>query len=165
MTSSSLAVHFSSGRQDWATPQSLFDAISAEYGPFDLDVCATPENAKAARYFTPEDDGLKQRWSGRCWMNPPYGSSIRDWVARAYDEALESRATTVGLLPARTDTNWWYDWVRPATEIVYLKGRVRFEGATSGAPFPSALAIWRRRGWADLSKGSARTTREGEVGR
>lgn len=149
-TSTSMAVHYSSARTDWATPWPLFRAIEAEYGPFDLDPCATFANTKCARYFTPEQDGLAQVWSGRVWLNPPYGRDIGEWVAKAAVTAGNGLGTVVALLPARTDTAWWHLWVKPrASEIVYLKGRIRFEGAAHSAPFPSAIVVWRRRGWAD----------------
>jgi len=75
---------FSSATSEWETPQDLFDRQDAVYH-FDLDVCATPENAKCARYYTEEQDGLKQTWTGRCWMNPPYGRTISQWVQKAYE--------------------------------------------------------------------------------
>ena len=78
---------FSSKTDMWETPQDLFDRLDAIYR-FDLDVCAVPENAKCERYFTPEIDGLKQDWSGTCWMNPPYGREIGKWVRKAYESVL-----------------------------------------------------------------------------
>lgn len=80
-----MSVHFSSKTDLWATPQDFFDKVAAEHGPFDLDVCALRENAKAPVFFTPEDDGLKQEWFGKCWMNPPYGREIGDWMRKAYE--------------------------------------------------------------------------------
>lgn len=68
-----MQVHYSSKTDLWATPQDTFDALKTEFGPFDVDVCATSANAKCPRYYTREDDGLAQRWQGKCWMNPPYG--------------------------------------------------------------------------------------------
>jgi phage N-6-adenine-methyltransferase len=133
-------VHFSSKTDLWATPQSLFDDLNAEFG-FTLDVCALPENAKCASFYTPEIDGLTQDWRGVCWMNPPYGREIGKWVAKAHASA-ERGATVVALLPARTDTSWWHDYVRQARDIRFLRGRVRFGEATSGAPFPSAVVVF-----------------------
>lgn len=95
-------------RIDWATPQELFDAYDAEFG-FVLDVCASADNAKCERYFTIEQDGLRQVWApGPCWMNPPYGREIGRWTAKAR-RAGEAGITVVGLVPARTDTAWWHD--------------------------------------------------------
>lgn len=140
------ALH-SSRDHDWETPPALFDTLAAEFGPFDLDVCALPETAKCARYFTPDDDGLAQPWHGRCWMNPPYGREIGKWIAKARAEAEAGRATTVCLLPARTDTAYWHDHVMKADGIRFLRGRVHFRrGARSGpAPFPSAVVVFAAR--------------------
>jgi hypothetical protein len=80
-----LAVHFSSRSCEWATPPDLFARLSAEYGPFDLDPCATPENAKCARCYTREDDGLAMPWTGRVFMNPPYGRTIGSWMRKALE--------------------------------------------------------------------------------
>jgi phage N-6-adenine-methyltransferase len=136
-----VSVHFSSKTDLWATPQSLFDTLQAEFG-FTLDVCANAENAKCLRYFTEEQDGLAQDWTGVCWMNPPYGREIGKWVKKAYQSA-EQGATIVCLLPARTDTAWWQTYVSRATEIRLYKGRLKFGSATNSAPFPSALVVFR----------------------
>lgn len=135
-----------SNRSDWETPPDIFADLEREFGPFDLDVCATPETAKCANYFTPEDDGLALPWHGRCFMNPPYGREIPKWVAKAHHEAEEGRATVVGLIPARTDAAWWHEHVLDVADVLFLKGRIRFHlnGERAGpAPFPSAVAVWR----------------------
>lgn len=137
----SASVHFSSATDVWATPQSLFDELNAEFA-FTLDVCALPENAKCNRYFTPETDGLTQAWLGSCWMNPPYGRTIGQWVGKAYESALQG-ATVVCLLPSRTDTQWWHEYVTKADEVRFVRGRVRFGNATASAPFPSAIVVFR----------------------
>jgi phage N-6-adenine-methyltransferase len=136
-----MAVHYSSDTPEWGTPQDLFDALHAEF-KFTLDVCATPELAKCKRYFTPEKDGLAQKWTGSCWMNPPYGSEIGDWIAKAAESA-DQDATVVCLVPARVDTGWWWDYVS-FVEVRFLRGRLRFAGADAGAPFPSAVVIFGR---------------------
>ena len=123
----------------WETPQWLFDRLNALYH-FDVDVCAMPENAKCATYFTPEQDGLAQEWKGICWMNPPYGREIGKWVRKAY-ESVQNGATVVRLLPARTDTAWWHDYCMKG-KITFLRGRLKFGKATSGAPFPSAIVVF-----------------------
>lgn len=135
-----LAVHFSSATDQWPTPQWLFDALDAEFG-FDLDVCASPEHAKCRRYYSPAVDGLQQTWEGVCWMNPPYGRGIGSWVRKAHESARNG-ATVCCLLPARTDTKWWHRHVMHATEIRFLKGRLRFGNAKAGAPFPSAIVVF-----------------------
>ena len=76
-------------------------------------------------------------------MNPPYGRTIGQWIRKAW-ESSRNGATVVCLLPARTDTLWWHDCVSRATEIRFLKGRLRFEGAANSAPFPSAVVVFRR---------------------
>lgn len=136
-----LAPLLSSKTDLWATPQDLFDDLNREFG-FDLDVCASESNAKCERYFTETDDGLAQDWTGTCWMNPPYGEVIGDWVAKAKASA-EAGATVVCLVPARVDTAWWWNNCRYG-EIRFLKGRLKFGGADSSAPFPSAVVIFGR---------------------
>lgn len=101
-------MHFSSATGDWSTPQGLFDVLDNEFG-FKLDVCASPSNSKCDRYLTEADDGLAQPWRGVCWMNPPCGSQISHWVKKAHDSAASDRAVVVSLVPARTDTRWWWD--------------------------------------------------------
>jgi phage N-6-adenine-methyltransferase len=109
----------------WETPQALFDALHAEFG-FTLDVCALATNAKSDRFFTPDQDGLLQDWGQEvCWCNAPYGLILRQWVQKAY-EASKAGATVVMLLPVRSDTVWWHDYVQPSGEIRYLKGRLKF---------------------------------------
>lgn len=130
---------FSSARDDWETPLELFDELDAIFG-FQTDVCATPQNAKCARYFTPEMDGLSQKWEGVCWCNPPYGREIGKWVEKAH---LSSKtAITVMLLPARTDTAWFHEYVLRYANIRFLRGRLKFGGGKYPAPFPSMIAVF-----------------------
>ena len=136
-------VHFMSQRQDWESPQYLFDGLNAEFG-FDRDLCATPENAKCREFFTPDDDALVQRWEGVCWMNPPYGRGIERWMKKAFESA-QAGATVVCLIPARTDTKWWHDYVMKADEIRFLRGRLKFGNSKNSAPFPSAVVVFRGR--------------------
>ena len=134
------AVHFSSATDQWGTPTWLFTLLDDAF-KFELDVCATEADAKCATYFTPEQDGLKQVWRGRCWMNPPYGRTIGDWVKKA-SEAAQAGALVVALLPARTDTKWWHQYVLPFAYIEFLPGRLKFGQAVNSAPFPSAIAYY-----------------------
>lgn len=129
-----------SNRDTWATPSPLFADLNREFG-FTLDVCALPENAKCANYFTPEQDGLSQEWTGVCWMNPPYGRKISNWMRKAY-EASRHGATVVCLVPARTCSAWWHDYAMKG-EVRFIRGRVRFVGANWDAPFPSAIVVFR----------------------
>ena len=137
----SLAVHFSSRSDEWPTPQWLFDALNREFG-FNLDPCATHNNAKCVRHFTREEDGLAQDWgAATVFMNPPYGREIRHWMRKAFESA-RAGATVVCLVPARTDTDWWHRYaIRGA--IRFLKGRLKFGGAPHAAPFPSAVVVFR----------------------
>jgi site-specific DNA-methyltransferase (adenine-specific) len=103
----SMNVHFSSATPEWETPQALFDELSHIFGGFTLDPCATTQNAKCTRFFTREDDGLSQPWTGKVFVNPPYGREIGKWVRKAYEES-QNGALVVCLLPARVDTRWWH---------------------------------------------------------
>ena len=131
---------YSSKTPEWETPQAFFDALDREFG-FTLDVCATPENAKCLIFITPEMDGLKQRWGGTCYMNPPYGREIGKWVKKAYESSHQG-ATVVCLLPSRTDTRWFHDYCMKG-EIRFIIGRLKFGGSKNSAPFPSAVVIFR----------------------
>lgn len=138
---SSMAVHWSSDRDDWGTPWVFFNELHAEFN-FDVDVCAVASNAKCPNYYTPEIDGLAQTWAPQtCWMNPPYGREIIKWVAKAYEESLRG-ATVVCLLPARTDTRWWHEYCVKG-EIRFIRGRLKFDGHKNAAPFPSAVVVFR----------------------
>ena len=133
-------VLFSSKSVVWETPQDLFDKLNAEFH-FDLDVCALPENAKCEKYYTPEDDGLSQPWNGICWCNPPYGRTIGKWVQKAY-ETFAGGGTVVMLLPARTDTKWFHEYIYNKAEIRFIKGRLKFGNSKNAAPFPSMIVVF-----------------------
>lgn len=133
-------VMFSSETDLWSTPQDFFDSVSKEF-QFNLDVCASKENAKCDKYYTKEDDGLKQQWHGICWMNPPYGRVIGKWVQKAY-ESSQKGTVVVGLLPARTDTKWFHEYIYGKAQIRFIKGRLKFGNSINSAPFPSMLVIW-----------------------
>lgn len=137
-------VHFSSASDEWATPSDFHRRLVAEFGDFDLDPCCLPSSAKAPRFYTPEDDGLSQRWWGRVFLNPPYGRMIGQWTAKSRESVEAGDASlVVGLLPARTDTGWWHRDVMSAEEIRLIRGRLRFGNATTSAPFPSVVVVWR----------------------
>ena len=129
----------SSNTDIWETPQDLFDKLNKLW-QFDIDVCALPENAKCEKYFTPDIDGLKQEWTGTCWMNPPYGREIGKWMKKAY-ESSKKGATVVCLVPARTDTAWWHDYAMNG-EIEFIRGRLKFGNSKNSAPFPSAIVVF-----------------------
>lgn len=127
--------------REWATPPELFDALDSEFR-FTLDPCATPENAKCAKFYTEAQNGLEQDWTGeRVFMNPPYGREIYAWTRKA----REANTLVVGLLPASTDLAWWHEDVVGHAEVRYIRGRVRF---ITGGPyrasgfFASVVVIW-----------------------
>lgn len=125
-----LKVHFSSQRQNWKTPKAFYQALDAEFG-FNDDPCPT----------NPKDDGLNRDWGSVSYVNPPY-SECAKWCAKAYEEA-EKGKTVVMLIPSRTDTKYWHDYVMKADEIRFIKGRLKFDEHKHNAPFPSALIIFR----------------------
>lgn len=140
---------FSSEKQDWCTPQQFFDELDAEFH-FVLDAAATHQNSKCKRCFTPEDDGLIQNWDmgGAVYCNPPYGKEIGLWVKKAYEEAQKG-TTIVMLIPARTDTKYFHEYIYHKAEIRFVKGRLKFtdeNGTPKGtAPFPSMVVIYNRK--------------------
>lgn len=131
------SILYSSESEVWETPQDLFNMLDDEFH-FDIDVCATPENAKCSTFFSPLDDGLSQDWKGVCWMNPPYGKKIGAWMKKA----MEAKTTVVCLVPSRTDTKWWHDYAMKADEIRFIKGRLKFGNSKNSAPFPSAIIVF-----------------------
>ena len=139
------SVLFSSRTDEWATPMDFFEQLHREFR-FTLDPCATPENAKCPRFYTKADDGLVQSWGKhRVFCNPPYGRCMRQWAEKCFRSAHEG-ALVVLLANARTDTRWFHDWVYgKATEIRFVRGRLKFGDATEPAPFPSLVAIYRPR--------------------
>lgn len=134
------AVFYSSKTDMWATPQDFFDALDAEFH-FTLDACAVKENAKCEAYYTPEQDGLDQPWTGRVWCNSPYGRNVGQWVKKAHDTA-SGGGFVVMLLPARTDTRWFHDYIYGKTEVRFIKGRLKFGSCQNAAPFPSMVVIF-----------------------
>lgn len=134
-------LHFSSASDLWSTPQHLFDSLNGIFN-FTLDVCASSENAKCASYYTEEQDGLAQEWTGVCWMNPPYGKTIGQWMDKALSSSINNNATVVCLVPARTDTKWWTQYAIHG-EIYFIVGRLKFGNQPNAAPFPSAIVVFR----------------------
>lgn len=133
---------FSSKTDLWETPQDFFDHLNDEFH-FNVDVCATPDNAKCDIYFTKENDGLSQSWGGyTCWCNPPYGREIGKWVQKAFLSSKDG-STVVMLLPARTDTKWFHEYIYNQAEIRFIKGRLKFGNSKNSAPFPSMVVVFR----------------------
>jgi phage N-6-adenine-methyltransferase len=128
-------------RMDWETPPELFAVLDAEFG-FDLDVCANKSNSKCKRFYSEQDDGLSKDWTGTCWMNPPYGRGVIDkWLKKASESP---GAIVVALIPSRTGPPWWHRYVMErADEIRFLRGKLKFVGASSVAGFCSAVVVYR----------------------
>ena len=139
-----MSVHFSSKTDDWYTPQYIIDDVCEVYGLgwFELDACASKENAKADTFYTKEENGLSKDWSqyDSVWCNPPYGKEIGKWIKKAYEESMKG-AWVCMLIPSRTDTKWWHDYVMKG-DITFIKGRIKFGGSKNSAPFPSALVVF-----------------------
>ncbi len=134
-------VHWSSASGEWETPQHIFDHLDREFH-FTLDPCATRENAKTPQYYTKKENGLAQSWKGeRVFMNPPYGREIGKWISKAWRSGLEEDTVVVCLLPARTDTRWFHRYCTKGT-IWFIKGRLKFGGHKTSAPFPSMIVIF-----------------------
>jgi len=145
MNKNTQKVMFSSQSNEWATPQSFFDKLDSIFGPFTLDAAASSNNYKVKNHFTEADDSLSQDWSGNTvFLNPPYGRALKEWVRKAYEEGQKSATTVVMLIPARTDTKYWHDYVMKADEIRFVRGRIKFGDETNSAPFPSAVIVFRQ---------------------
>lgn len=136
---------FSSKNMSWETPQNYFDELNNKF-KFDLDACASDENHKLDNYYNENDNCLEQSWGGNVFMNPPYGRDIGKFIKKAYEEHLKDPDRfIVILIPARTDTKYWHDFIQDKAVVKFLKGRLKFEIngiATDAAPFPSALCVY-----------------------
>lgn len=138
---------FSSEKMDWCTPKDFFNLLNQEFN-FVLDAAATAENAKCKLYLTPEQNGLLQSWdyNGSVFCNPPYGKEIKKWVKKAYEESQNTKNKIVLLIPARTDTSYFHEYIYKKAEIRFIKGRLKFtdENGKSKypAPFPSMVVIY-----------------------
>ena len=138
-----VSLMFSSKSDNWATPQRLFDELNREFA-FTLDPCASVENAKCDFFYTKEDNGLLQNWGGHnVFCNPPYGKEIGKWVAKCAEESNKFNTCCVMLIPARTDTKWFHQYIWGKAEVRFLKGRLKFGNAKNAAPFPSMIVIFK----------------------
>lgn len=139
-------VMFSSTTDQWATPQDFFDKLNAEFH-FNLDPCADDTNHKCKQYFNAKQNGLSKDWTGcRVFCNPPYGRDIGRWVQKC---ATEKTEVTVMLIPARTDTSWFHDYIYGKSEIRFIRGRLKFGDSKNSAPFPSMVIVLRKDGKQD----------------
>lgn len=134
---------FSSNSDMWSTPQEFFNKLNEEFN-FTLDPCATQFNAKCTLFFTEEDNGLSKNWQGHTvFCNPPYGRKIKDWVKKCSEEAQKTDTTVVMLIPARTDTLYFHNYIyNKAREIRFIKGRLKFGDSENPAPFPSMVVVF-----------------------
>jgi phage N-6-adenine-methyltransferase len=137
-----------SDRTDWETPRELFDRLDA-FWHFDLDVAASDTNHLCADYYTKETDGLAHSWAGRrVWCNPPYGKQIGDWARKAYEETRDGRTLVIMLVPARTDTRWYHDYIQGhAAEVKFIRGRLKYTLGGGSAeqrtiPFDACQVGW-----------------------
>lgn len=139
----------SSNNMNWETPKNIIELAKSIVGidQFTLDCCAKDSSvAKGSYYFSPEDDGLKQKWYGTVWNNPPYGRNIIKWIKKSYEESLTG-VEVICLIPARTDTVYFHDYCAKFAQVYLIKGRITFEinkspvcdknGHPMPAPFPS----------------------------
>ena len=133
-------INFQSDSHDWPTPDALWEPLNREFG-FTLDVAADASNAKCGKYFDASTDGLTQQWEGVCWMNPPFGRQMRRWVIKAWESSRQG-ATVVCLLPCRTNTNWWHDYVMKG-EVRFIRGCPKFGDAKRGLWLPLAVVVFR----------------------
>ena len=135
-------VMYSSKSDDWTTPDDFYKKLDNEFH-FDLDPCASDENHKCDTYFTKFQDGLSKDWGGyHVFCNPPY-SEISKWVSKCFYESRKDNTVVVLLIPARTDTRYFHDYIYHRTEIRLVKGRLKFGDGKNSAPFPSMIVIFR----------------------
>lgn len=136
---------FSSKTDLWSTPQGFYERLDSEFN-FTLDPCSDGANNKCDFFYTERDDGLSKDWAPHTvFMNPPYGREIRDWIRKAYEESLKG-STVVALIPARTDTRYWHEYVMKSNEVRLVRGRIKFGDNCDSAPFPSAVVIFKESG-------------------
>lgn len=134
---------FSSKTDNWATPQNFFDELNKEFH-FTLDPCADEKNHKCEKFFTRKENGLLQDWSGESvFVNPPYGREIYNWFEKCYWEGHKENTIVVLLIPARTDTKYFHDFILNRSEIRFIKGRLKFGDSDNSAPFPSMVVVFR----------------------
>lgn len=124
-------VHFMSERCNWKTPEAFYKALDAEFN-FDFDPCPVK----------PAFDGLSTEWGNRNFVNPPYGKELPKWVKKGYEEYRKGKLV-VFLIPSRTDTSYWHEYIMKADEIRFIKGRLKFDNSGNSAPFPSCIVVFK----------------------
>lgn len=134
---------FSSANMCWNTPKNLYNILNEEF-KFDLDAATDSTNPLNTQYFfTPEDDALTSKWFGNVFLNPPYGRHIYKWIEKAFNERNNCNVIVL-LIPSRTDTKYWHDFIMKAYEIRFIKGRLKFGDGKNPAPFPSCVVIFKK---------------------
>lgn len=144
MNAQTQQVMFSSKSNEWTTPKAFFDKLDRIFGPFTLDPCCDGTNNLTQHYFTEQQGGLAQSWQGHTvFMNPPYSrGELKRWIQKAYEESQKKNTMVVALIPSRTDTKYWHEYVMKARHILFVKGRIKFGDGTNSAPFPSAVVVF-----------------------
>lgn len=139
----------SSNKNYWETPNNFFNNLNSKYN-FRWDLAASDSNHKCSNYYTEEQNSLEQDWtilSGNLFLNPPYGRDLKCWVKKAYESSLYTDSKIVLLIPARTDTSYWHDYIFDKADVYFIRGRLKFEingEAKDAAPFPSAVVVYDR---------------------
>lgn len=134
---------FTSNKQTWTTPKWLFDELNQEFN-FICDLFASDENALCLQYYTEDDDAFENGWYKTNFANPPYDTKIQNKAFEFAHKFTKKGVTTVMLVPARTDTKRFHDWVfDKGHEIRFLKGRLKFGESKNPAPFPSCIIIFK----------------------
>jgi phage N-6-adenine-methyltransferase len=142
---------FSSKSNEWSTPQTFYEKLHRLFN-FTLDPCSNHTNNKCDKHYTVEEDGLLKSWKGETvFVNPPY-SDVGKWVQKSYEESVNNGATVALLIPVRTDTKYWHDYImKGASTIYFIKGRLKFENdngiGLNAAPFPSAVIVFSGYKW------------------
>jgi len=133
---------FSSNKHDWTTPKDFFEKLNREFN-FTLDPCCYAETALCKKYYTEKEDGLIQDWQGETvFCNPPYGKEIEKWVEKCYMESLKPNTTVVLLIPNRSDTIWYHEYIHGKAKVEPVKGRLKFGNSKNSAPFPSIWVVF-----------------------
>lgn len=134
-----------SNKDDWGTPQYLYDNLNSEFH-FTLDAAANEANAKCSRFYSLDNSAFDHDWSNEIvFLNPPYGRDMIKWISKAYREVQDHHAIVVLLVPSRTDTRWFHDYIYKQYEIRFIRGRLKYEIAHgvvgASAPFPSMIVV------------------------
>lgn len=149
-------IMFSSKSDEYSTPSDFYNHLDNLF-EFVFDLACSKENCKTADGFTKEENALDQDWfqitedcikegkTGWLWLNPPY-SMCREFADKCYSEMLLG-AKIIMLVPSRTDTKWFHDFIykKEGIEIEFIKGRLKFGDSKNSAPFPSMLIKFERK--------------------